>query len=121
MVQLRNDNGADSSLPLHKYYNVSKYVALRVSLLLVFQGIESGDTLLLEYSPEPASWLIVEEWVFGGEVLTKNNVPYTQEAIFYNSAYTNFTEKARIRFRSLGNSDNDHFLIDNVVFSGLTK
>lgn len=121
MVQLRNGNGVNSSLPLINYYDVSKYAGLRINLVLVFQGIESGDTLLLEYSPEPSSWVIVGEWVFGGNVLSKNNVPYAQEAIFYNSAYTNFTEQARIRVRSQGDSNTDHFLIGNVVFSGLTK
>jgi hypothetical protein len=120
MVQLKNDNNANSSLPLRDYYDVRKYASLRVNFVLVFQGVESGDTLLLEYSPEPASWLIVEEWVFGGDVLNKNNLPYVQEAIFYNSAYTNFTEQSRIRFRSLGNSNTDHFLIGNIVLSGLT-
>lgn len=120
MVEIRNDNDANSSLPLREYYDIRKYASLRVNFVLVFQGIESGDTLLLEYSPEPASWLIVEEWVFGGDVLNKNNVPYPQEAIFYNSAYTNFTEQSRIRFRSLGNSNTDHFLIGSVVLSGLT-
>jgi len=121
MVQLRNDNGAKSSLPLRNYYNVSKYAALRVNVTLVFDGIEEGDTLILEYAPDSSTWNIVEEWVFGGEVMSENDVPYAQEATFYNSAYTTFTSGARIRFRSLGNSINDHFLIGNVVFSGLKK
>jgi len=121
MVQLRNDNGGYTSLPLHNYYNVSKYAALRVNVTIVFDGIEAGDTLLLEYAPDSSTWNIVEEWVFGGGVMSENGVPYAQEATFYNSAYTKFTSGARIRFRSLGNSNNDHFLIGNVVFSGLKK
>jgi hypothetical protein len=96
-------------------------VTIKMVQLRHGRGIESGDTFLLEYSPEPTSCVIVGEWVFGGNVLNKNNVPYAQEALFYNSTYTNFTEQARIRLRSQGDSNTDHFLIGNVIFSGLTK
>jgi hypothetical protein len=46
MVQLRNGHGINSSLPLHNHCDVRKYAGFHINLILVFQGIESGDTFL---------------------------------------------------------------------------
>jgi hypothetical protein len=118
MARIR-DNSKESVLTLKETKDVSQYNALCVEFILVGEGLEKGDTVLLEYSPDGGwSWEIIKNWVLGvDDNFRDNKIPYHLNATFYNTDYE-FTVASMIRFRSDANSDSDKFYIDNVEFLG---
>jgi len=112
-VRLRGNGGLHSSTYTDNMdlSNVSK---VKFDFMLRFQGMESGDDLVLEYSTDGGTnFQMAEQWI-SGQGGVSNSPSFKSKTVEIED---DFSSETVFRFRCDGNANNDKAWIDDIQIS----
>jgi len=98
-------------------HDVQDYKQLRVEFFFKTSGVDPGEKLVLEYSHDDGHhWEEVKSWIHGVNGV-QNDIDYEEDLILTSEKFQ-FTDVARLRFKTNGGGSSDKWYLDNIAFSG---